>query len=75
MEAATGNESILQRSREAAGLSRERLAELCGVTRAAVGHWETGLHQPSGSARLLLAQALQVAPDVVDGWFAGDKAA
>lgn len=65
----------LQRAREQAGLSRERLAELCGVTRAAVGHWETGLHPASRSARLLLAQALNVSIDIVDGWFARSEAA
>jgi transcriptional regulator with XRE-family HTH domain len=75
MEAATGKSMSLQRAREEAGLSREQLAELCGVTRAAVGHWETGLHPASRGSRLLLAQALHVPVEVVDGWFERREAA
>lgn len=34
--------------REAAGLSRQELADAIGVTPAAVGHWEQGKRTPSG---------------------------
>ncbi|MDH6141008.1 transcriptional regulator with XRE-family HTH domain [Kitasatospora sp. GP30] len=34
-----------RRIREAAGLSRRELADAIGVTRQAVGHWETGARQ------------------------------
>lgn len=42
-----------RRLREAAGLSQQEVADALGVTRAAVGHWETGLRSPRG--RLLTA--------------------
>ncbi|MEV6752384.1 helix-turn-helix transcriptional regulator [Streptomyces sp. NPDC051214] len=38
--------------RTAAGLSQQDVAEVLGVTRAAIGHWETGSRSPRG--RLLI---------------------
>lgn len=37
-----------RRLREAAGLSQQDIADAIGATRAAVGHWETGLRSPRG---------------------------
>lgn len=37
-----------RRLREAAGLSQQEVADALGVTRAAVGHWETGSRSPRG---------------------------
>lgn len=37
-----------RRLREAVGLSQQEVADALGVTRAAVGHWETGLRSPRG---------------------------
>lgn len=34
--------------REAAGLSQQEIADAVGVTRAAIGHWETGTRTPRG---------------------------
>ena len=41
--------------RRSLGLTRDEFAELCGVTRAAVSHWENGLRRPGGSALRLIA--------------------
>ncbi|MFC8265388.1 helix-turn-helix domain-containing protein [Streptomyces cinereoruber] len=37
-----------RRLREAARLSQQDIADAVGSTRAAVGHWETGLRSPRG---------------------------
>lgn len=37
--------------RRAQGLTVPELARRCGVTRAAVEHWTSGRHVPSGMAR------------------------
>ncbi|MFD5105722.1 helix-turn-helix domain-containing protein [Streptomyces cinereoruber] len=37
-----------RRLREAARLSQQDIADAIGVTRAAVGHWETGYRSPRG---------------------------
>ncbi|MFB7936039.1 helix-turn-helix domain-containing protein [Streptomyces sp. NPDC056049] len=46
-----------RRLREAARLSQQDIADAMGVTRAAVGHWETGLRSPRGR---LLAEYVEV---------------
>lgn len=46
-----------RRLREAVGLSQQEVADALGVTRAAVGHWETGLRSPRGR---LLAEYVTV---------------
>jgi len=53
--------------------SQLHVAEFIGVTRAAVGHWETGVSIPAAPARRLLAQLFEVPLDVVDGWFAQSR--
>lgn len=37
----------LKEAREAAGMTQEQLAEKIGVTRQAVGQYETGINRPS----------------------------
>lgn len=40
------------------GLSQRGLAEVLGVTQAAVGRWETGVSTPTDEHKLRLAEAL-----------------
>jgi transcriptional regulator with XRE-family HTH domain len=47
------------RLREAAGLSQAQLAELAGVTPAAVSRWEAGERRPTGRRAIAYAQALR----------------
>ncbi|WP_455362006.1 helix-turn-helix transcriptional regulator [Streptomyces sp. SYSU K21746] len=35
--------------REAAGLSQQEIADVIGVTRQAVSHWEAGIRTPRGA--------------------------
>ncbi len=49
--------------REAAGLSQQEVAEAVGVTRQAVGHWETGARRPSGPILGRYVEALRVLED------------
>lgn len=51
--------------------SQDWVATEIGVTRSAVGHWETGFSSPSGPARRQLSLLLEVPLEVVDGWFVG----
>lgn len=37
----------LKETREAAGMTQEQLAEKVGVTRQAIGQYETGINRPS----------------------------
>lgn len=60
-------------ARERAGLSQERLAELCGVTDSAVCHWELGRTVPLGASRLLLCLHLGLSRAEVDAGFAKDE--
>ena len=53
----------MRQRREALGLSRERLAELVGVTRSAIGNYETGVSFPKEDVLLRLFHALQVDPN------------
>ena len=53
----------LRRRRKELGLSREELADKLGVTRSAVGNYETGLSAPKESVLLRLFDVLQVEPD------------
>lgn len=46
-------------ARERSGLSRQRFAELLGVSPRTLQEWEQGRRHPSGAARSLLAIASQ----------------
>jgi len=53
----------LRRRREELGLSRAELAERLGVSRSAVGNYETGVSTPKEDILLRLFDALQVDPN------------
>ena len=53
----------LRRRREELGLSRAELAERLGVSRSAVGNYETGVSAPKEDILLRLFDALQVDPN------------
>ena len=55
--------SRLRQRREALGLSREALAQRLGVTRSAVGNYETGVSVPKEEILLRLLHALDVDPN------------
>lgn len=52
-----------QALRERSGLSRDALAELCGVPRSRVGGWETGASVPAGHAGSTYGRWLQAQLD------------
>jgi len=49
--------------REAAGLSREQLADAAGTSRQAIHNYETGTRQPTWDAVQAIAAALGVTTD------------
>ena len=53
----------LRRRREEMGLSRDDLAAMLGVTRSAIGNYETGVSTPKERVLLRLFDALQVDPN------------
>ncbi len=53
----------LRRRREELGLSRDQLAQALGVSRSAVGNYETGVSTPKEEVLLRLFDALQVDPN------------
>ena len=53
----------LRRRREELGLSRDTLAERLGVSRSAIGNYETGVSTPKEDVLLRLFDALQVDPN------------
>lgn len=53
----------LRRRREELGISRTELAERLGVTKSAVGNYETGVSAPKEEVLLQLFDALQVDPN------------
>ena len=53
----------LRRRREEMGLSRDDLAAMLGVTRSAIGNYETGISTPKERVLLRLFDALQVDPN------------
>lgn len=70
----TINPGSLRDARLSRAKGRAQLARECNVSRASVGHWETGLYVPSGPSRLALSRALRYPLAVVDGWFPGEAA-
>lgn len=53
----------LRRRREELGMSREALAEQLGVSRSAIGNYETGISTPKEEVLLRLFDALEVDPN------------
>lgn len=53
----------LRKRREELGMSRGELAELLGVSRSAIGNYETGISAPKEEVLLQLFDALQVDPN------------
>ena len=53
----------LRRRREELGISRAELAEKLGVSRSAIGNYETGVSAPKEDVLLRLFDALQVDPN------------
>lgn len=56
--------SAITEARTRSGLSRQKFAELLGVSPRTVQEWEQGRRQPSGAARSLLAIAVR-RPDIL----------
>ena len=52
--------ALIRRRRKELGLSQAKLAELCGVSRAAVGLWETNETSPTRTHAPAVARALQL---------------
>lgn len=65
----------LRAARARAGLTQVELAAKVGLTQPTVSEWEIGQKSPHGSARILLAQVLDVPLDVVNSWFAREEKA
>jgi transcriptional regulator with XRE-family HTH domain len=59
--------SLLE-ARTLSGRSQLEVADVLGLTRAAVGHWETGVAIPEPPSRRLLAQLFEVPLEVVEAW-------
>lgn len=57
----------IKKMREEKGLSQRGLADMVGVTHAAVHQWETGLADPSLKNLVSLADALECSTDAVLG--------
>ena len=53
----------MRERRESLGLTREQLANLAGVTRSAIGNYETGVSFPKEDVLLRLLHALRVDPN------------
>ena len=65
----------LKKRREELGLSRSELADRLGVSRSAVGNYETGVSAPKEEVLLRLFDALHVEPNYLYRGCAGDHAA
>lgn len=52
--------SRIRARRDAVGLTQEKLARICGVSRAAVAQWESGVTRPSLDNLIKAAEALSV---------------
>lgn len=64
------NLALIRRER---GLSQEQLADAAGVSRSAIGMWESGHSQPDGLTLVRLASALGVSADELLGKPAEEK--
>ena len=53
----------LAKRRRDVGLSQAKLAELCGVSQAAVAAWECGIKHPTADKLPIIAEALKCSID------------
>lgn len=65
------NGKRLQARRKALELSQEQLAEMTGLTQAAISLYEVGLREPRDHHRVIIAGALGCAVDAI--WEAPDR--
>ncbi|WP_345819902.1 helix-turn-helix transcriptional regulator [Methylobacterium fujisawaense] len=54
---------VIRHAREAAGLTQQALGSMLGVSRAAIGQWESGAHEPSTENLIAVCRALGVDVD------------
>lgn len=59
--------SRLKATRKQKHLSQDKLAELLGVTKQAVSHWERGTRKPDQETLLAIADILNVSTDYLLG--------
>lgn len=62
----------LKQLREARGLSRQELADMAGISSAAIGYYETGKREPQASTLVSIAAALHVSVDDLLGYHVDD---
>lgn len=62
----------LKQLREAHGLSRQELADMAGISSAAIGYYETGKREPQASTLVSIADALHVSVDDLLGYHVDD---
>lgn len=63
-------EELIRRSREAAAMTQEQLAERLEVSRQAVGKWESGKAKPTAEKQARLSEVLGIPPEA---WTAAAK--
>lgn len=56
-------EELIKRGREAAAMTQEQLAERLGVSRQAVGKWESGKAKPTAEKQKVLSEVLNIPPE------------
>ena len=56
-------EELIRKEREAAGMTQEQLAERMGVSRQAVGKWESGKARPTAEKQARLSEVLDIPPE------------
>lgn len=62
----------LKRLRESHGLTRQELADMAGISSAAIGYYETGKREPQASTLIAIATALHVSVDDLLGYHVDD---
>lgn len=62
----------LKRLRESHGLTRQELADLSGISSAAIGYYETGKREPQASTLVSIATALHISVDELLGYHVDD---
>lgn len=56
-------EELIRKGREAAGMTQEQLSERLGVSRQAVGKWESGKARPTAEKQARLSEVLGIPPE------------